>query len=110
MMNNMPKVQLFGQVDAAKLASGFNMPASRLEGVEQTGQDFKSVFTNLVKDVNTQMAQPDALMADLMNGNPNVDIHDVMTAMAKSELGITVAANVTTKVIQAYEKIMQIQI
>ena len=45
-----------------------------------------------------------------MEENGNADIHDVMTAMAKAELGVTVATNITTKIVQAYDKIMQIQL
>ena len=44
------------------------------------------------------------------SGNKNVDVHDVMTAMSKAELSITIATTVTGKVIQAYDKIMQLQI
>ncbi|MBQ3818984.1 flagellar hook-basal body complex protein FliE, partial [bacterium] len=36
--------------------------------------------------------------------------HDVMTAMAKSEIAVNVATQLTGKVIQAYDKIMQIQV
>ena len=43
-------------------------------------------------------------------GNENVDVHDVMTAMSKAELSITVATTAVGKVIQAYDKIMQLQI
>jgi len=45
-----------------------------------------------------------------MMGSENVDIHDVMTAMAKAELAVNIATTATGKVIQAYDKIMQIQI
>lgn len=45
-----------------------------------------------------------------MSGSNNVDIHDVMTAMAKSEISINVATQITGKVIQAYDKVMQIQV
>ena len=45
-----------------------------------------------------------------MQGNTNVDIHDVMTAMAKSEISVNVATQLTGKVIQAYDKVMQIQV
>ena len=40
----------------------------------------------------------------------NVDIHDVMTAMSKAELAVNITTTVTGKVIQAYDKIMQLQI
>ena len=45
-----------------------------------------------------------------MSGNKNVDIHDVMTAMAKSEVSVNVATQMVGKVIQAYDRIMQIQV
>ena len=56
------------------------------------------------------MEAPDNLLKDVMMGNENVDIHDVMTAMSKAELSISIATTITGKVIQAYDKIMQIQI
>ena len=60
--------------------------------------------------MNTSMNEPDNLMKDVMMGSENVDIHDVMTAMAKAELAVSIATTATGKVIQAYDKIMQIQI
>ena len=45
-----------------------------------------------------------------MSGNNNIDIHDVMTAMAKSEITVNIATTAVGKVIQAYDKVMQIQV
>jgi len=56
------------------------------------------------------MNAPDVLLKDAMSGSQNVDIHDVMTAMSKAELSINVATQVTGKVIQAYDRIMQLQV
>ena len=56
------------------------------------------------------MEAPDNLLKDAMMGSENVDVHDVMTAMAKAELSVSVATTITGKVIQAYDKIMQLQI
>ena len=67
-------------------------------------------MSDLVQNVNNEIAKPDALLADLMSGKPNVDVHDVMTAMAKAELGVSVATQITTKIINAYDRISQIQI
>ena len=79
--------------------------------VEEVGTaDFSSVMSGLVENINTQMEAPDNLMKDVMMGSENVDIHDVMTAMSKAELSISIATTVTGKVIQAYDKIMQLQI
>ena len=73
-------------------------------------EDFKTVFSGLVEDLNAQLSEPDNLLKDVMSGNKNVDIHDVMTAMAKSEISVNIATQLTGKVIQAYDKIMQIQV
>ena len=50
------------------------------------------------------------MMKDVMSGSKNVDIHDVMTAMAKSEISINVATQITGKVVNAYDRIMQISV
>ena len=60
--------------------------------------------------MNKEVEAPDLLLKDAMMGNNNVDVHDVMTAMAKAELNVTVATQVTSKIIQTYEKITSIQI
>ena len=49
-------------------------------------------------------------MKELAMGSESVDIHDVMTAVAKSEMGVSLATQVTGKILSAYERIMQIQI
>ena len=108
-----PNINLFERMQPTKLDTGIsvtNRPfrMNRVEKLETN--DFKSVFSGLVENFNRELNAPDQLMKDVMEENGNVDIHDVMTAMAKAELGVTVATNITTKVIQAYDKIMQIQL
>ena len=48
-------------------------------------------------------------MEDVILGN-DPDIHDVMIAMSKAELTVNLATQMTSKVIQAYEKVMSIQL
>ena len=60
--------------------------------------------------LNQEINAPDNLLKDAMQGNKNVDIHDVMTAMAKSEISINVATQVVGKVINAYDRISQISV
>src|SRR5574344_435256 len=106
-----PNIDLFSRISTTRLNTDTGVAPMRLTRIEkpETG-DFKSVFSGLIENLKQEAAAPDQLMQDLMMGNPNVDIHDVTTAMAKSEIGITLASNIATKVIQAYEKITQIQI
>ena len=72
--------------------------------------DFKTVFAGMVDNLNQELNAPDELLKDVMSGNKNIDVHDVMIAMSKSEISINVATTAVGKVIQAYDKIMQIQV
>lgn len=104
-----PNIDLFARIQTSKIDTmGDGMRLQRVEKPETN--DFKSVMSGLVENLNQEMNAPDQLLKDAMMGNPNVDIHDVITAMSKAELGVNVATGVTTKVIQAYDKIMQIQL
>ena len=107
-----PQYDLAGRIQHTKLDAGVNpIPSARMDRIEnQASPDFKTVMSGLVEDLNTQLNAPDNMLKDVMSGSKNVDIHDVMTAMAKSEISVNVATQITGKVIQAYDKIMQIQV
>ncbi len=107
-----PQYDLAGRIQHTKLDTGFsNMEPARITRMEDKGMpDFKQVMSGLVENLNTELNAPDNMLKDIMSGSKNVDIHDVMTAMAKSEISINVATQVTGKVIQAYDRIMQIQV
>lgn len=108
-----PQYDLAGRIQHTKLDTGISdrMPSARMGRVEDPNTpDFKQVFSGLVENFNTELNAPDNLLKDVMSGNQNVDIHDVMTAMAKSEISVNVATQAVGKVIQAYDKVMQIQV
>ena len=107
-----PRYDLEARIQHSKIDSwGYDIPSARMNRVEEPSTaNFASVMSGLVENLNTQMNAPDNLLRDAMMGSENVDIHDVMTAMSKAELSISVATTVTGKVIQAYDKIMQLQI
>lgn len=107
-----PQYDLAGRIQHTKLDTGFSdMPSARMTRIEDnTSPDFKQVISGLAENLNAELNAPDNLLKDVMSGSKNVDIHDVMTAMAKSEISINVATQITGKVIQAYDKVMQIQV
>ena len=108
-----PHYDLAGRIQHTKLDTGVGpmMPSARLDRVETPDTpDFKQVMSGLVENMNNELNAPDNLLKDVMSGSSNVDIHDVMTAMAKSEISINMATQLTGKVIQAYDKVMQIQV
>ena len=105
-----PNVDLFSRIEPSKFTDT-GVEGMRFKSIEQPETvNFKSVFTGLVENLNTEMEKPDQLMNDQMMGNKNVDIHDVIAAMTKAEIGVNVATQITGKVIQTYEKVMQIQV
>lgn len=111
MNSNIPKYDLASRIQHSKFDSGFGMQGMRMERVEKPEtQDFKQVMSGLVENLNTELNAPDNMLKDVMSGSQNVDIHDVMTAMAKSEISVNVATQLTGKVINAYDRIMQISI
>ena len=106
-----PRYDLEARIQHTKLDSWGNIPSARMSRVEQPAEaDFKSVMSGLVENLNTTMDAPDNLLKDVMMGSENVDIHDVMVAMSKAEISVNVATTAVGKVIQAYDKIMQIQV
>lgn len=84
---------------------------SQLEEGDPANQvSFKNVLVDTLHGVNETLSAPDELMQQVMTGAPGVDIHDVMVANAKADLAVNVATQVTTKIIQAYDRLLQIQI
>lgn len=111
MNSNFPQYDLAARIQHSKFDSGFGMPSMRMDRVEKPETvDFKQVMSGLVENLNSEINAPDNLLKDVMSGNQNVDIHDVMTAMAKSEISVNVATQITGKVINAYDRIMQISV
>lgn len=106
-----PQYDLAGRIQHTKYASGYNMPSIRFDRVEKPEtQDFKQVFSGLIENFNQELNAPDDLLKDVMQGNKNVDIHDVMVAMSKTEISVNVATQAVGKVINAYDRVMQINV
>jgi len=107
-----PQYDLSMRIQHTKLDTGFSgIPSARLDRIEKPEtQDFKTVMSGLVENLNEQVNAPDNLLKDVLSGNQNVDIHDVMTAMSKADISVNIATQVTGKVIQAYDRIMQLQV
>ena len=111
MYSNFPQYDLASRIQHSKFDSSFGMQGLRMNRVEKPEtQDFKQVFSGLVENLNSEINAPDNLLKDVMSGNKNVDIHDVMTAMAKSEISVNIATQITGKVINAYDRVMQISV
>ncbi len=85
-------------------------PSLDVQGMDGTEKpNFQNVLSHTVQSLNDTVSAPDALMHDAMTTG-NVDVHDLMIANAKAELMVSITTQVATKVVQAYDKILQIQI
>jgi flagellar hook-basal body complex protein FliE len=72
-------------------------------------QRFQDMLANTLGQVNHTMQVPDQLLKrSLMGGD--VDIHDIMIANSKAELSVNIASQTITKAVQAYDRILQIQV
>ena len=71
-------------------------------------KSFKDVVSGMMTELNEVTNKPQELTNDMLQGK--ADIHDVMAAIAQSELTVQAATTITGKILQTYEKIMQIQI
>ncbi len=109
MYNHVPKLNLIGSISDSKLNS--NMPSMRLDGINSDNKitSFSQTMIDMTKNLNDVVNAPDVAMQDMVTGN-GADIHDVITAINKAEMSVTIATQITTKVVQAYEKIMNIQV
>jgi flagellar hook-basal body complex protein FliE len=116
---NIPKVpNPRFKIDSPWGSMGGMSPMGSLSGTVQfsagaepmrPGQTFQNVLNNTLQSVNGVTQKPDLLMREAMTTG-SVDIHDVMVANAKAELAVSLTAQFTTKVVQAYDRILQIQI
>ena len=106
-----PNVNIFSDVASSRPVGDFSKKGFGLEALnESDGTSFKNVLSGMITNLNNEIDKPDQLLNEQMMGNPDVDIHDVVTAMAKAELGISLATQMTSKVVNAYTSVMQISI
>lgn len=103
-----PNVNIFSNVHSAMPTDDFSRKSFGVGSADSPS--FKNVLSGMVSNLNTELQKPDQLLNEQMIGSSDVDIHDVMTAVAKAELGVTLATQVTSKVITAYNSVMNISI
>lgn len=103
--------KLFLQADISQTRAVIGNNPVRLQSINTSPEvsKFTDVMTGLIKEVDNTIKAPDAVLESAIVGN-GADIHDVMLAISKAEVGLNIATQMTTKVIQAYEKIMSIQV
>ena len=106
-----PNINIFSNLSHSMPIDDFSKQGFGLSKLnEKNSASFKDVLSGLVSSVNNEIQKPDQLLQQQMMGNTDVDIHDVMTAISKADLGVTMAVQMTSKVVAAYNTIMNISI
>jgi flagellar hook-basal body complex protein FliE len=104
-----PTLNLIGSINNSKL--NVNQTPMRLDAINSDDKtvSFADTVKGMANDLNNTVNEPDKLMEGMLAGD-GTDIHDVINSINKAEISVTVATQVLTKIVQAYDKIMQIQI
>ncbi len=76
----------------------------------ETGLDaFGKTFEQAIQALNNQQLEADQWAARLAAGE-DVDLHQVLIAMEQAEIGFRLALQVRTKLVEAYQEIMRMQV
>lgn len=95
---------------------GVNGIASRdvANGIQQAGNvngpKFSDLMTQAIDKVNEVQQASGALQKQYLNGDPSVDITDVMIASQKSGVAFDAMVQVRNKLVEAYKDVMNMPI
>lgn len=82
-----------------------------VEGPQAAGRaDFAEMLKNAVNNVNTLQQESNQLAQSYERGDPNVDLPQVMIGLQKSSVSFEAMTQVRNKLVDAYEKIMNMPI
>ena len=112
MNSNFPQYDLSSRIQHTKFSSGFGMPSIRMDRVEKPEtQDFKQVMSGLVENLNSEINAPDNMLKDVMSGNQKRRYPWCHDSYGKNQkISVSVATQITGKVINAYDRVMQISV
>jgi len=87
-------------------SQGLPTPAS--QSVSQNG--FTDVLKQAVSAVNDQQQQADKLATAFQQGDPNVQMSQVMLSMQKANVSFQAMVEVRNRLVSAYQEIMNMQV
>jgi flagellar hook-basal body complex protein FliE len=88
-----------------------NKPAELNSGPEKTeGPGFGEMLTNAVNNVNETQMTAGAQQTAYAQGDPNVDLTQVMISMQKASVSFQAMTQVRNRLVSAYEDVMKMPI
>ena len=88
------------------------MPLSFEDGVasdKPEGGSFSSMLGKVIEDIEKPKALEDQLTTDMLAGKP-IDTHEIMIAGAQGDLMLQMASTVVSKVANAYQTLINMQV
>ena len=79
------------------------------EAYNSPGETFKEVFGSLINTVNETDSADKAINYDLMTGTLE-NIHEATAKAEEADIALRLTAQIRTKVIEAYNEIMRMQV
>ncbi len=98
------QTQAFGSIADRDVAAGPNATAN------VNGPKFTDVMSQAVNKVNEVQKASGAIQKAYIQGDPNVDITDVMIASQKSGVAFDAMVQVRNKLVEAYKDVMNMPI
>ncbi|MGI6680573.1 MAG: flagellar hook-basal body complex protein FliE [Bdellovibrionota bacterium] len=74
------------------------------------GQSFASFLKDAVKGVNSLQLEADKKIEDLVLKKENITPHEAMIALEKADVAFQLMNTVRTRIVQAYQEVMRMQI
>ncbi len=105
------------EIDMNQILSQMRALSGRIEGFEQTatrpaGNDggFRDLLVKAVDSVNETQQQADRLATAFQQGDPEIDLAEVMLASQKASLSFKALSEVRNKLVTAYQEIMNMPV
>jgi flagellar hook-basal body complex protein FliE len=102
--------QLLGELRDAQFR--MQESATKSQSAPDQSQEKSTFLSHLidgVQEVNQMQVSADQMAADLAAGK-NQNIHEIMLAATKAELGFNFMVQIRNKAIEAYQEIMRMQV
>ncbi|ADO76696.1 flagellar hook-basal body complex protein FliE [Halanaerobium praevalens] len=97
------------EINPMKFQTGFeNFKIEKNEN-QKSSKAFSDLFKQKLSEVNQLQKDSQAVTASFAAGETD-NIHDVMIAAEKAKIGVNLTTAVQTKVIDAYNEIMRLQV
>jgi flagellar hook-basal body complex protein FliE len=84
------------------------LPSQSAQPTSQNG--FTDMLKQAVSAVNDQQVQSDKLATAFQQGDPNVQMSQVMLSMQKANVSFQAMVEVRNKLVSAYQEIMNMQV